>query len=270
MSAHEIVITAPQQPHVGNADPHAVSEPATSAEEKKSQETSADNSNTTIVASAEEIEQLDREINTVALSIMGSFEKRVKTELLPRLYRMRSILPHGEWGKWYDAFCERHCINWSIRDVQRKFKQLEDGWKQNPTRISNSKNTAVVQTAKALAEVKEKLGKSADDGSEQAKAIITEYEKKHEEALVQAQANTTTDTTEKSSPEMRVNKRLATIVEVGEKYIRVMERVMSSNVITLDDRQQRDLEKASESWRKVLRDARELSFAVKIIEGQTA
>ena len=85
-----------------------------------------------------------------------------------------------------------------------------------------------------------------------------------------AQQVVAVDSPDQPSAETRVNKRLAAIVEVAEKYIRVMERVVRSDAVTLTDRQQRDIEKASESWRKVLRDARELSWAAKIIEGKAA
>jgi hypothetical protein len=251
-----------------DADPSAELVRATSAEETIFQKTTADISNATPVATAEEIEQLDRKINSVALSIVGEFQGRVETELLPLLYRMRSILPHGQWGKWYAGFCERHRIQWSIRSVQRKFKQLEDGWKEGPTRINKSKNAAVVEAGNLLADAKVQFGKSAEDGNEEAKAIIADYEKRHSDAV--AQADATVDATAKPSAEMRVNKRLAAIAEAGERYIRVMARVIYSDSVTLTDRQQHDLEKASEQWNKCLRDARELSWAVKVIEGQTA
>jgi hypothetical protein len=129
----------------------------------------------------------------------------------------------------------------------------------------SSNNAAVTQAAKELADAKVKLGKSAEDGSEQAKAIIADYEKKHEAALVQAQAE---DSNAKPSSEFKVNKRLAAIVEVGEHYIRVMERVVNSNAVTVTDRQKKDIETASQAWRKVLRDARELTWAIKTIERQ--
>jgi hypothetical protein len=130
----------------------------------------------------------------------------------------------------------------------------------------SSKNAAVTQAAKELADAKLKLGKSAEDGSEQAKAILADYKKKHEAALVQAQADATADSNAKPSSEFKVNKRLAAIVEVGERYIRVMERVVHTAPQT--DRQKDDIEKARKSWRKVLQDARTLSWAVQVIEKQ--
>jgi len=45
-----------------------------------------------------------------------------------------------------------------------------------------------------------------------------------------------------------------------------MERTVNS--ATLTDRQRKDLDKASASWREVLRDAREITWAVKMIERQ--
>ena len=127
-----------------------------------------------------------------------------------------------------------------------------------------SKDVAVSHAAKQLAEVKQKLGKSAEDGSEQAKAIIAEYEKKHEAALALAQTATATNANEQPSSEFKVNKRLSAIVEVAERYIRVMERVV--HTATQTDRQKKDIEKASEAWNKVLRDAREMTWAIRIIE----
>lgn len=130
----------------------------------------------------------------------------------------------------------------------------------------SSKNAAVTQAAKELADAKLKLGKSAENGSEQAKAILADYEKKHEAALVQALADTTADSNAKPSSEFKVNKRLASIVEIAERYIRVMERVVHTAPQT--DRQKDDIEKARKSWRKVLQDARTLSWAVQVIEKQ--
>jgi hypothetical protein len=73
---------------------------------------------------------------------------------------------------------------------------------------------------------------------------------------------------EEPKADLKINKRLAAIVEVAEKYIRVMERVVFSKTVALTVRQRRDIEKATESWRKVLRDARALSWAVRVIEEQ--
>jgi hypothetical protein len=233
--------------------------PITLDQEINFQETPAELSNATSVATAEEIAQLDLTINSVALSIVGEFQGRVETELLPLLYRMRSILAHGVWGKWYAAFCERHRIQWSIRTVQRKFKQLEDGWREEAPRDKS----AIVQAASLLASAKEQLGKSAEGGCEQAKAHIARYEQDYTDAVEAASAQPL-----KATSEHKVNKRLASIVEAGERYIRVMERVY--NDTTLTDRQRRDLDKAKESWRVVLRDARELSWAVHVIDRQGA
>lgn len=48
---------------------------------------------------------------------------------------------------------------------------------------NNTKSAAVTQAAKNLADAKAQLGKSAEDGSEQAKAIIADYEKAHADAV---------------------------------------------------------------------------------------
>jgi hypothetical protein len=126
----------------------------------------------------------------------------------------------------------------------------------------------VKQAAELLASAKAQLGKSAEGGSEVAKAHIADYEKRYDDAVAAAEKKQAdiAKVTEKPSAEMRVNRRLAAIVEIAERYIRVMERVV--NTATVTDRQKKDLEKASEVWAKVLRDARELSWAVKVIERQ--
>ena len=130
-------------------------------------------------------------------------------------------------------------------------------------------STAVAEAAKNLAEVKEKLGSAADSENEQAKVIIGQYEKEYADAVAKAaEPDNKTNAKEKPSAETRVNKRLAAIVEIAEKYIRVVERVVNSNAVTLTDRQQSDIQKARESWRKVLQDARTLSWAVRVIEEQ--
>jgi uncharacterized damage-inducible protein DinB len=130
-------------------------------------------------------------------------------------------------------------------------------------------NSTVAEAAKKLAEAKAKLGGSAEGGNEQAKAHIAQYEKEYADAVAKAgESDNKTDATEKPSAETKINKRLAAIVEIAEKYIRVMERAVQSNAVTLTDRQQRDIEKARESWRKVMQDARTLSWAVRVIEEQ--
>ncbi|WP_162601408.1 hypothetical protein [Occallatibacter savannae] len=118
-----------------------------------------------------------------------------------------------------------------------------------------------------MADAKDKLGAAAEAGNDQAKAIIAGYEKDHADAVTAA-TTLTVKTAEKSMPELRINSRLAASVEAAERYIRVMERVVYSDAAMLTDRQKSDLQKASEAWRKVLRGARELSFAVKVIEGR--
>jgi hypothetical protein len=293
----------PAQPQVGEADPLAALGPATSTvkvtvvdepskiiyprvtvttsgEEKNIPKTSADLANATPVANAEEVEQLDQQINAVALSIVGEFQGRVETELLPLLYRMRSILPHGQWGRWYDAFCERHRIQWSIRTVQRKFQQLEDGWNEIPARTTGTRGGCIggrgkgtLKTPEQIAAEKEyidtvaQLQPAADGGNEQAKAIIADAKAKMDAVYNAAVAATgTAMVKDKPSAETRVNKRLASIVEIAERYIRVMERVVHTTPQT--DRQKDDIEKARKSWRKVLQDARTLSWAVQVIEKQ--
>ena len=97
-------------------------------------------SNPTNVANAEEIEQLEREIDAKATQIIGQFTDRIEYELLPLLYRMRNLLPHGEWGNWFDRFRKRVRLQWTMRTVQRKFKELEDGWNDDPADDANNDN----------------------------------------------------------------------------------------------------------------------------------
>lgn len=131
----------------------------------------------------------------------------------------------------------------------------------------NPADAAVKQAAELLASAKENLGKAAEGGNEVAKAHIAQYEKEYADAVAVAAKEQTDAATAKVKPsaETRVNKRLAAIVEIAERYIRVMERVV--HTATPNDRQKKDIEKASEAWRKVLQDARTLSWAVKIFEG---
>lgn len=275
MDTHaESTKVAPAQPPVGEADPSAALSPAetiVNEENKTSSKTPATESKTTIDASdpEEELRKLCDEADAKAKELVGPYydlQVRISGELFPILLRIKTLLLHGEWTLWYESFCKRHHITTSLRTVQRAFADLSENrlLSDGKSIPKSSRNSAVVQAAKNLADAKENLGKSADDGNEQAKAIIADYEKKHEDALAQAHADTSADAKAKPSAEMRVNKRLAAIVEVAERYIRIMERVV--NTATVTDRQKKDLEKASEAWAEVLCDARELGWAVKVIE----
>jgi hypothetical protein len=134
--------------------------------------------------------------------------------------------------------------------------------------ISHKKVSPIVErAAENLADAKAQLDRAAEGGNEHAKTIIQQCEQDYADALAKAEADSKGDVTKKSLAETKINKRLAAIVEVGEKYIRVMERVVYSDAVILTDRQRHDLKKASEPWRKMLREARELSWAVKILEG---
>lgn len=117
-----------------NGDPLTALLPGSSAPagENIASKTSVVPSNATNVASEEEIEQLEREIDDKATEIIGQFQDRIEYELLPLLYRMRGLLPHGEWGDWYERFRKRVRLKWALRTVQRKFKELEDGWNIDP------------------------------------------------------------------------------------------------------------------------------------------
>lgn len=161
--------------------------------ERISQHIPLDVSNTTDVAN--ERETLEREIDDKATEIIGQFSSRIEYELLPLLYRMRGLLPHGEWGNWFERFRTRVRFQWTIRNVQRKFKELEDGWKADPAAkpIRNLPSPALTQeqatAAKNLADAKEQLGPAADAGNEPAAAILAGYE----EAYAKAMADTASE-----------------------------------------------------------------------------
>jgi hypothetical protein len=129
-------------PPAGGVDSLAVLVPATSADlpEKLSPKNSPDISNATNVANEEEIQQLEREIDAKATEIIGQFTERIEYELLPLLYRMKGLLPHGEWGNWFKRFRKRVRFQWTMRTVQRKFKELEDGWNDYPADDANNDN----------------------------------------------------------------------------------------------------------------------------------
>jgi hypothetical protein len=268
---------APAQPPAGDADPQAVLEPAKSTPVTVTQvKKLAD-------LTSVELDALIKDRAKRCERHVAGFARRV-SELYLALFEMegrfnkqqgaRSDLKELPAQTWTD-YVEASGVS---PDAYRKWKSrmnaatkqlgtvvVPDGGNGGKNRGAN-RNAAVSQAAKELAEVKEKLGKSTEDGSEQAKAIIADYEKKHEAALAKAQADSAVGKKEKPSPEFKVNKRLVAIVEVAERYIRVMARVVHTASQT--DRQKKDIEKAAEAWNKVLRDARELSWAIKTIERQ--
>ncbi len=270
--------TAPSAPPAGEADPQAALVPAKA--------TSVTVTQVKKLANLTSIE-LDAYIKDKALRCqrhVAGFARRA-TELYLALFEMEGRFNKQQGARTdlkellaqtWTEYVEGSGANY---DSYRKWKsRMDAATKQlgvvvapdkgdsKGSKGGSSKNAAVAQAAKELADAKLKLGKSAEDGSEQAKAILADYEKKHEAALVQAQAHTTADSNAKPSSEFKVNKRLAAIVEVGERYIRMMERVVHTAPQT--DRQKNDIEKARKSWRKVLQDARTLSWAVQVIEKQ--
>lgn len=136
MATASQTIEQPTLPPAGNADSLAGVGPATSATEITSLKTSADIPNTTFdafaVGAKEEIEELEKEIDDKAAEIIGQFKDRLETELVPLLWRMKRILPHGEWIPWYERFRKRMRIKASLRTVQRWFKELESGGGEDP------------------------------------------------------------------------------------------------------------------------------------------
>lgn len=263
-------ITQPTIPPSGDADSLA-------GEETNSSKTPATDSKTTIVVSEEEeLRELCAEADAKAKELIGPYhalQVRISGELFPILLQIKTLLPHGEWTPWYESFCKRHHITTSIRTVQRGFAELTGDrllTNGSGSGIGSSSckqsSPAVEQAAKLLAEAKDKFGKAAEGGSEQAKAAIAQYEKEYDDAIakVDGLGGRAAKAVKPVVAETRINKRLAAIVEIAERYIRVMERVV--NAATPTDRQQRDIEKTRESWRKVLQDARTLSWAVKVID----
>lgn len=176
--------TAPSAPPAGDADPQAALVPAIPT----------DVANATNVANDLRTlnrEQLEKKIEAKATEIVDQFTNRMADELFPMLYAMRSQLRHGEWGKWYAAFCERHPINLTLRSVQRKFAELEAGWGVKVVSRGQTKKVspAVKQAEQLLSDAKEAFGKAADGGSEQAKATIAQYEQEYADAVTTAAAD---------------------------------------------------------------------------------
>lgn len=193
--AQQVFIDAPTTPPAGDADSLAGLVPAASAAEIISPKTPPDILDATNVAF--EISQLDREqlekkIEEKATEIVGQFTNRLADELFPLLYAMRSRLPHGQWGKWYAAFAERHPINLTLRSVQRKFAELEEGWGVKVVSRGSARkrvSPAVKQAEQLLEDAKEAFGKAAEGGSEQAKATIAQYEQEYTNAVTTAGAD---------------------------------------------------------------------------------
>ena len=287
MATQKVSIDGHVTPPMGNADPLTELGPATpaSVEEIISLKTPPEISNATVVVSVEEEElrKLCDEADAKAKELVGPYhalQVRISGELFPILLRIKTLLPHGEWTPWYENFCKRHHITTSMRTVQRGFAELtgdrlltdgKPGTKSTRNGVTPSEPEAVVIARRELTQLEKQIGTSPTAG--EAKQLHDEYKQRLADAEAAAaneavaKADAAPKNIAKSSPETRVNKRLAAIVEIAERYIRVMERVVYSDAVTLDDRQQRDIEKAKEPWRKCIRDAREVSWAVRVIEG---
>lgn len=256
------------KPSAGVADPLTALEPATSTSVTVTQVTKlADLSSVELDAYIKDrasrcerhVTGFARRVSELYLALLemeGRYNKQqgARTDL--------KELPAQTWTEYVEA----SGVN---PDAYRKWKsRMNAATKQLDTVITAdgsarqwSDSSSAAKTAqKALADAKAQLGTSAEAGNEQAKAIIAGYEKAVNDAAVVKPEQT------KSSPEMRVNKRLAAIVEVAERYIRVMERVVNDD--TLNERQRKDIGKVRLAWRKVLRNAQELTFAVRVIERQ--
>jgi len=260
--------TTPVTPSEGAADPRAVLIPATATSVTVTQVKKLSD------LSSVELDAYIKDRARRCERHVAGFTRRV-SELYLALLEME-----GRFNKQQGArtdLKELHAQTWTEYveasganpDAYRKWKsRMNAATKQLDTVVTadgsarqRSDSSSAAQAAqKALADAKAQLGASAEAGNEQAKAIIAGYEKAVNDAAVVKPEQT------KSSPEMRVNKRLAAIVEVAERYIRVMERVVKDTTPT--ERQKKDIEKASEAWHKVLQDARQLSWAIKIIERQ--
>ena len=214
-----------------------------------SEKTPREISKTTDVANADEISHLGRDINDLMTKLVAQHNRwlgRVDTELLPLLYRMRGLLPHGQWGAWYKAFCTHWRITMTMRTVQRKFAELEAGWNGSPSPSRSPSPTPELPEATLLAQAKEQFGASAAAGNEQAAGIIAQYQADYEAAKARKD-------TERPAID---HGKLVSIVEIGEQYIRVLERIVFSATVALSENQRNALQKPLEAWRKVLRDVR--------------
>lgn len=283
------LIDQPTIPPAGVADPRAALVPATSSSVTVPQVAKlADLSSAELDAYIKDravrcerhVAGFARRVSELYLALFemeGRFNKQqgARTDLKELSAQTWTEYVEGS-GANYDAYRK-----WKSR-MNAATKQLgtvvdPDGGSKGKGGASRTQSNSVAEAAKNLAEVKEKLGSAAEGSdNEQAKAIIGQYEKEYADAVAKdtdvvakaVESGTKTDAKVKPPAETKVNKRLAAIVEVAERYIRVMERVVDSKAVTPTDQQQRDIEKARESWRKVLQDARTLSWAVRVIEEQ--
>ena len=119
----------------------------------------------------------------------------------------------------------------------------------------NDKNDAELPEAKLLAEAREQFGKAAAAGDEKSAAIIAKYEAEYEAAKAMRDAG---------QPSIDRDK-LVSIVEIGEQYIRALERIVYSPPVNLTKEQRSALQKPMEAWRKILRDVR----GMKVVQVQT-
>ena len=270
----------PTLPPMGDADPQAVPVPATSTPVTVTQvKTLADLTSVELDAYIKDkaircqrhVAGFARRVSELYLALFemeGRFKKQqgARTDLKELTAKTWTKYVEGS-GANYDAY--RKC-----KSRMNESMELLGGTVSSDSNSKGGKggasrrqsNSTVAEAAKNLAEVKKQLGPAADKENEQAKAIISQSQKAYDDAVAKANEPNST-IKEKPLTETRVNKRLAAIVEIAEKYIRIMERAIQSDAFTLTDRQKRDIEKARESWRKVLLDARELSWAVRVIEG---
>lgn len=87
---------------------------------------------------------------------------------------------------------------------------------------------------------------------------IAEYRGKKSSNSTPIQSNNTTPKTTKAESDIdaELRRRRASDVEAAESYIRVLEGIVYSSSVTLTQDQRDALQRASERWRKLLRDVR--------------
>lgn len=236
MATQQVFIEAHLAPQAGMADPSAVLEPAHAEDIEMRHQVAFD-----------EIRLISRAIDDVMVELAADATNvvqaedalvgRVEDELIPLLFKMRTLLPHGQWIPWYKAFRTRYKKVAGLRQVQRGFRKLKglDSKKKKPEKAAD------IPEAIALADAERELGQSAAQGNLQAKAIIAECRAAYEAAKARKGAE--------HPPIGR--ERLASIIETAERYVLALERMVCS---AYTEEQMKHLQKPREAWRKILRD----------------
>ena len=112
--------------------------------------------------------------------------------------------------------------------------------------------------ARNLAEVKDKLGASAEAGNSQAAAIIAGYEKQYLDAITADATDEPTEpvsvnSTDEEEDGTESDRPIAPTVESIDRYLHALEAIVYSATVVLTDEQQQTLERTRWTWRKIPR-----------------